>query len=378
MLNINSDSPFLINKLILQNFRNFENQKFNFDNQQILLSGKNGCGKSNILESLTMLGRNPSLRNSDFEEMVKINSSQFTIFGQTCNHDFIEKISLNFTKNPKKKNLEINGEAVNSKRQGDVKNYLPNFIFLTPQIEQLFIAGKANRRQYLDHIVADIDLLHQNRLNDYQKFLRERLIILQKYQQQSSAKKWLETIEDKIVETGIAIGAARIEAIEFFNKAIKSFDSNFPKTNLIVIGDIEQALTKQSSMQIESLYHDKLIANRQADLENFKTNFGIHRSDFDAIFCTKDLSAILSSTGEQKAIMIAITIARAKICAEYRNQPTILIFDEIVSHLDNKRKIDLISEIGETKLQSFFSATDFNLIPMELKNKISEIKVDNF
>ncbi len=370
-------NQFLINKLILQNFRNFENQKFIFDNQQIFLSGKNGSGKSNVLESLTILGRTPSIRNSDFDEMLKIDAPQFSVFGQVSGHDFIEKISVNFVENPKKKNLEINGESINIKRQGDVKNHLPNFIFLTPQLEQLFISGKANRRTYLDHIVADIDLLHQNRLNDYQKLLRERLLILQKYQQQSSSKKWLETIENKIVETAIAIGSARIEAIEFFNKAIKSFDSNFPQTTLQIIGDVEQAINKQSSLQIESFYHEKLQNNRKADLENFKTNFGIHRSDFDAIFCTKNLSAILSSTGEQKAIMIAITIARAKICSQYRNQPTILIFDEIVSHLDDKRKIDLLSEIGATNLQCFFSATNFELVPFELRGKISEIKIDN-
>jgi len=371
-------NQFLINKLILQNFRNFENKKFIFDSQQIFLSGKNGSGKSNILESLTLLGRTPSLRNSDFDEMLKVETEQFSVFGQVNGHDFIEKISVNFVKNPKKKILEINGEAINIKRQGDVKNHLPNFIFLTPQLEQLFISGKANRRTYLDHIVADIDLLHQNRLNDYQKLLRERLLILQKYQQQSSSKKWLETIETKIVETGIAIGFARIEAVEFFNKAIKSFDSNFPQTTLQIIGDVEQAINKQSSLQIESFYHEKLQNNRQADLENFKTNFGIHRSDFDAIFCDKNLSAILSSTGEQKAIMIAITLARAKICSQYRNQPTALIFDEIVSHLDDKRKIDLLTEIGATNLQSFFSATNFELVPFELRSKISEIKVDKF
>ncbi len=92
-----------ITKLILQNFRNFENKKFIFDSQQIFLSGKNGSGKSNILESLTLLGRTPSLRNSDFDEMLKVETGQFSVFGQIDGHDFIEKISINFVKNPKKK-----------------------------------------------------------------------------------------------------------------------------------------------------------------------------------------------------------------------------------------------------------------------------------
>ena len=105
-----------------------------------------------------------------------------------------------------------------------------NFIYLTPQIEQLFIHGKSARRDYLDKIVCDLDLSHQNRLNDYQKLLKERLLILQKYRNQNTGNKWLEIVENKIAEVGIAIAFARIEAVEFFNKAIESFNSNFPKT----------------------------------------------------------------------------------------------------------------------------------------------------
>ena len=115
--------------------------------------------------------------------------------------------------------------------------------------------------------------------------------------------------------------------------------------------------------------------NRQNDLENFKTEFGIHRADFDAIFCDKNLSATKSSTGEQKAIMISISLARAKISASYKNQPTILIFDEVVSHLDNQRKIHLFDEISQTNLQSFFSATSQDLIPA---SKINNFEIFEF
>ena len=125
---------------------------------------------------------------------------------------------------------------------------------------------------------------------------------------------------------------------------------------------------KQSAVVLEDLYKKKLEENRGADLENFKTNFGVHRSDFDAIFSEKNMLATKSSTGEQKSIMISITLARAKISAVYKNQPTILIFDEVVSHLDDKRKFDLFEEISATNLQSFFSATHKDLIPSKYAN----------
>lgn len=361
-----------ISKLVLNNFRNFSFKKFEFNSNQILFCGVNGSGKTNTLEALSLLGRSPNLRSDEYDEMLKKDASNFSIYGELKNHNFLEKIAIKFDKNSKKKNYEFNGESSGSKRQSDLKNYLINFIILTPQIEQLFILGKSQRREYLDKIVCDIDLSHQNRLHNYQKLLKERLLILQKYRNQVSGEKWLDIVENNIAEIGISIAFARIEAIEFFNKAIASFSSNFPKTFLEVGGEVEALIASKSSLFLENFYREKLNLNRQNDLENFKTAFGIHRADFDAIFCDKNFSATKSSTGEQKAIMISISLARAKISASYKNQPTILIFDEVVSHLDNKRKIHLFDEISQANLQSFFSATSKDLIPAE---KIQELEV---
>ncbi|MBU6338677.1 MAG: DNA replication and repair protein RecF [Rickettsiales bacterium] len=352
-----------ISKLILTNFRNFSSKKLEFSSQLVFLFGENGVGKTNILEGLTLIGRSQALRPADFEEMINNESKNgFTVYAELVNHDLIEKLGVAFDLEKKKKLFQVNGEILSNKKQNELKNKLINFIYLTPQIESLFISGKSERRVYLDKIVSDIDVEHQNRINSYQKLLKERLLILQKYKSNDSVK-WLDVIENQIVELGMAIASARIETVDFFNKAINSFSSNFPKPQLQIIGDVEQNVMKQSAVLLEENYRQKLKENRNSDLVNFKTAFGVHRSDFDAIFTKKNISAKFCSTGEQKSIMASITLARAKISATYRNQPTILIFDEVASHLDNKRKSDLFEEIKETKLQSFFSATTQDLIP---------------
>jgi len=369
-----------ITKIVLTNFRNFPTKKLQFSQNLVLFAGDNGVGKTNILESLTLFGRSSSLRNAEFEEMLNFDSAsqkkseQFTIFAEVEDHEFIEKIGISFALAQKKKIIEINGESLSTKRQSDLRNHLINFISLTPQLEQLFILGKSQRREYLDKIVSDIDPNHSSRINDYQKLLKERLLILQKYGTQKAGEKWLDIVEEKIVELGVAIAVARIEAIDFFNKAISSFSSNFPQAKLRVIGEIEEVVLKQSSIETEQQFKSKLRENRAADLASFKTIFGVHRSDFEAIFPTKNMSAIFCSTGEQKAIMIGITLARAQISARYKNQPTILIFDEVVSHLDEKRKKDLFDEISQINLQAFFSATSTNLMPQSyLENRVIEV-----
>ncbi len=363
-----------ISKLILENFRNFYSKKLQFNSQLILLSGENGSGKTNILEAITLLSKGSNLRGADLEEMVlndyknQKQVDHFAIYCELENHDSIEKIGVSFNKNHKKKILQINQETLSGKRQADFKNDLINFIWLTPALELLLISSKSERRDYLDKIVFDIDYKHVERINLYQKTLKERLLILQKYKNQSQGNQWLEIVENKIVELGVAIAFARLDAVDFFNKAINSFESNFPKAELKISGDIEQLAREKSALQIEEFYRQKLSSNRNFDLENFKTAFGVHRSDFSAIFLNKNAPSAFSSTGEQKSIMIGITLARAKISSAYKNQPTILIFDEIVSHLDEKKKGDLLDEIVNSNLQCFFSATSKDLLPQRFLN----------
>ena len=361
-----------LTKIILTNFRSFTSKKLEFSNDLVFLCGKNGIGKTNILEGLTLSGRSSYLRGSSFDDMVlddQINNDKKIEFGVFCeleNHEFIEKIGISFNSSSKKKIFQINGETLNTRRQNDAKSHLINFICLTPQLEQLFILGKSARRDYLDKIVCDIDFEHSTRLNNYQKLSKERLMILQKYQNQAPGEKWLDIIEEKIVELGIAIAFGRVEAVDFFNKAILSFSSKFPKSRLAIIGEVESMAKYKKAIEIEEFYKNKLKESRRLDFRNFKSNFGIHRSDFDAIFIDKNTSATRSSTGEQKAIMIGITLARAKISSDYKNLPTILIFDEILSHLDENRKINLVKEISKSKLQAFFSATSDKLIPSKI------------
>lgn len=354
-----------ISSLVLNNYRNFIQRKFDFNSDKILLCGDNGVGKTNCLEAISFLGRSQSLRGDDFDEVINCTqqSSDCTIFAELNNNEYIDNIALKYNKITKKKIYEFNGDVHNSKRQSDLKNHLINFIILTPQIEQLFISGKSNRRDYLDKIVSDIDLTHQSRINDYQKLLKERLLILQKYNLQKTADKWLDIVENKIAEIGIAIAFARIEALDFFNKAITSFISDFPKALLRVNGEVEDKILSGSALKLEEFYRQKLRENRSADCQNFKTEFGVHRADFEAIFVNKKISATQSSTGEQKAIMISISLARAKISAQYKNLPTIFLCDEVVSHLDDNRKLAFFDEVAQSKLQYFFTATNLQLIP---------------
>ena len=92
-----------ISKLVLNNFRNFSTKKFEFNSNQILFCGANGVGKTNVLEALSLMGRSPTLRGDEYDEMLKKDATNFSIYCELKNHNFLEKIAVKFDKNSKMK-----------------------------------------------------------------------------------------------------------------------------------------------------------------------------------------------------------------------------------------------------------------------------------
>jgi DNA replication and repair protein RecF len=171
-------------------------------------------------------------------------------------------------------------------------------------------------------------------------------------------QKWLDVIERQIAEIGVAIAISRNEAIQYLNKAILEIQSSFIKTKVKIIGEIEREAQNKTSIQLEEFFLHKLNNNRNLDAKSKRNLFGVHRSDFTANLLSKNnLSANLCSTGEQKSILIALTIARARINNFFKLPKAIMLLDEVVSHLDEKNKIELFKELKNINVQSFLTGT---------------------
>ena len=363
----------IIKQINLHNFRNFTTKQLRFENLLVLLYGNNGIGKTSLLEAISLFCKNGSLRQASNLEMLNHQADFWQVylefFNDFADDFYYQNLALKFEKNTNKKTWLINQQLQNNK-QNDIKSYLPNFICLTPQLEQLFILGKTTKREYLDKIVLDVNLQHQTYLNQYQKLCKERLVILQ---QKSNNNTWLNVIEKKISELAIAIAFTRDEAIEFFNQSISTFDSAFPKVFLQIYDETNRQ--NQSNLEKENFYQQQLKNNRQLDGFSGKTNFGIHKADFSALFVEKNISASMCSTGEQKLIMLAISLARAKISSYYKKQPTILLFDEIFSHLDDNYKNCLLNEVYNLQIPVFFTATSYLMLPNSFKKNLDLINL---
>jgi len=344
-------------KLKLDNFRNYQSKNFDFETKIIAIFGQNGVGKTNILEAISLLGKGSGLKNADFKEMInQQNSGQnlgqsFTIYGQIDNHPNVANIGTSYLAAENKRIFQVNHKILTNPSRYKA---FPTFIWLTPQMDNLFCSSKTLRRKFLDKIVADIDASHNSRINAYNHSLRERMSLLNRF---SRGGNWLDIIERKIAELGTAIASARNEAMNYLNQAILQGGGSFTKAQIKIIGEAEGLAEKLKAIEVEEIFITKLKENRKLDAVANRTSFGIHRSDVTAILLDKEIEAKFCSTGEQKSILIAITFARIRLFSLLNLPMAILLLDEIVSHLDDQKRRDLMREIFLLECQSFLTAT---------------------
>jgi DNA replication and repair protein RecF len=364
-----SSQRISISKLQLTNFRNYKSSNFTFDHKIIAIAGNNGVGKTNILESISLLGKIQGLKSAEFSEIVNndISSNNFTIYGEIKNHPDIDNVGVSYSKTESKKTFHINNKPAKGKN-------FPTIIWLTPQMDSLFYSSKTLRRKFLDKIVCDINPQHSTTINSYNQAVKERMRILTKIDVEThNRNQWLDIIERKIAELGTAIASSRNEAMHYLNDALIRIGNNFTKTQISLIGEIENYALFKKALEVEEIFLQKLKNNRGLDSKIGRTMFGVHRSDFTATLLEKNIEAKHCSTGEQKSILIAITFARVGLSSMLNLPSAILLLDEIVSHLDDKKREELLREILKINCQSFLTATNksfFNTLEKDGKNTL--------
>lgn len=344
--------------LKLSHFRNHINLSSNFNKKHVIIVGDNGIGKTNILESISLLAPGRGLRNSKFEEMINNRSSNpsWKISVNLNNISDFHEIEINLHKdNNSKFHKKITFDGSN--KSPELLNDVP-IVWLTPQMDQLVSGPSADRRKFFDRIVFNFYPEHAKLITKYEKLIKERSHILKNNRYE---KIWLEAIEEKIVEYGIKAAKLRVKICSFLQETILSYRDQFPHIILKLNNDIEEMLQDHSLEEVEIYFKKKLYENRENDFIMGRTNTGIHRTDLILYHKEKNLIASNCSTGEQKAILVNLILAQAHGLISRNNANPILLLDEIVAHLDEERRRELFKRINSLGIQSWMTGTEPDL-----------------
>lgn len=353
-----------ISRLRLTDFRSYAALSLETGPGPVVLCGQNGAGKTNLIEAISLLVPGQGFRRAGLADMARLGGSGgWSVFAGLETAAGGRAIGTGWT--PRAADAErsagravrIDGESRAPQSLGE----LLEIVWITPAMDGLFTGPASDRRRFLDRMVAAFDDGHRTRLNRLELALRQRNRLLELPRAKPAE---LDALERVVAETGTAIAAARLEALARLRRVIaarlaRAADSPFPWADIALDGRIEDMLASRAAIEVEDEYARRLAMMRDRDRAAGRTLEGPHRSDLVVRHGQKGMPAALSSTGEQKGLLVGLVLAHAEaVAGERATGAPVLLLDEIAAHLDAGRRAALFAEILALGAQAFMTGTE--------------------
>lgn len=356
-----ADAPY-ISRLSLTGFRNYAQLSLTLDRRPVVLTGANGAGKTNLLEAVSFLSPGRGLRRAQQDQIARVaGDGQWAVSVDIAEGDALTRIGIGLQTAPngteRSKRLRIN--QANATSSDALLEYL-RVLWLTPSMDGLFTGPAGDRRRFLDRLVLAGDPGHGRRVSAYEKALSGRNRLLDAPHPDPT---WLDGLESQIAELGVAIGFARQQLVDQLDArlaASQNPSSAFPSAVLTLAGPFETLLAspKRPALEVEEAFRSLLRSNRRRDAAAGRTLDGPQRSDLLVRHREKDMPAALASTGEQKALLIGLVLAHARLVSEIDGRSPILLLDEVAAHLDPGRRAALFDALLALGGQAWMTGTD--------------------
>jgi DNA replication and repair protein RecF len=353
-----------VTSLKLTGFRNYASLSLALSGRSVVLTGPNGAGKTNLLEAVSFLTPGRGLRRADLGEIARRpGDGAWAVAATVTNAGGDTDIGTGVALGPEgpetRRAVRINRAPA---RSTDALIEHLRVIWLTPAMDGLFTGPAAERRHFLDRAVLSIDKTHGTRVNAFEKAMRGRNRLLAE-QGPDRNGEWLDAIETEMAELAVAIAAARREWAGHIVALIEAGDkaSPFPWAEIHLEGRLEHELDGHPASVVEGLYATELAGERPTDAAAGRTLSGPHRSDLRVRHGPKQMAAETCSTGEQKALLIGLTLAEARLSAQLTGETPIVLLDEIAAHLDEVRRGALFDVLADLGCQAFMTGTDANV-----------------
>ncbi len=357
-----------VKRLTLSDYRNYQSLRVEADFSPIIITGENGSGKTNILEAISFLTPGRGLRSARLGDIKRIgakaesgwsvaaeilkNGEEYLIGTGVQKQISTEHAEDDDIHSYERRIVKINQQKI--AQQSELGKYISS-IWITPQMDRLFQGGPQPRRSFLDRLVYAFDLEHAKRTANFEHLYRQWFQLIK---QGCKDNHWLGSIEQEMAALGVAIAAARRELVARLNTFIlHEPDDVFPDVRLEINGIIEKMLDDKSALEVEDFYVENLAKQRINVVYNNSVD-GVNHTDFKVYYKKKNMPADLCSTGEQKALLISIILAQTKCQILNKGFSPVLLFDEVATHLDDKKRDALLEKICALNLQAWITSTE--------------------
>lgn len=336
-----------LSRISLENFRNHaattlvETAHFN------LLVGENGAGKTNLLEALSLLGPGRGLRRANLGDLARRAAPgdpplPFAIGASLTEAGTVSARLGTYTEagSPARRLVRVNGANATA---ASLAEWLA-LSWLTPAMDGLFTDSAGARRRFMDRMALAIAPDHARRVNALETALRERGKLLEN----KGDPRWLDAIEAQAADHGATVARTRAELAARLADELSALPPEpFARP----------ALTYRPGGPLaETALRAELAKGRPRDRAAGRALTGPQRDELQVEMASTRQPASSCSTGEQKAMLIAITLAHGILAAAGR--PSVLLLDEVAAHLDPVRRIELFRRLREGKAQVWMTGTE--------------------
>ncbi len=366
----------MLQQLTLSHFRHIADKRYTDLGAINLLLGPNGAGKTNVLEAISLLSPGKGMRGATpalWRQSTAALSDGWAINGVI--QDSLDGLSIATGSPPNdptsiKRVVSINRTVQSS--QQSLTDILA-VIWLTPQMDGLFLADIGERRRFFDRLIYALYPDHAKYLAIYENGLRQRNRLLK---QQQRDVFWYRALHHTMSGPAVAIAAARNDVIAQLNGWMEATDLNMPLPLLSVDGLAENALQTARATDVEALLRDTWDRQLSDDLQHGSTQHGPHRSDFSAMYRAKNIDAKFCSTGEQKSLLLSVILSHAAWVKDHdRSRPLIILLDDIAAHFDELRRNYLYDYMPQLPAQIWLTGTDRNDFEGLLASAQSDVQV---
>ena len=348
-----------LSRVRLDHFRNYPAADLRIGAGHIVVLGDNGAGKTNLLEAISMLAPGRGMRRARGEQLAFAATADpgrvsrradWAVSARLETPDGAIDIGTGVPSDSTTGNriMRLEGHTVS---QADMGHRIA-VSWLTPEMDGIFLDSPAARRRFLDRLVIAFDPAHIGRLSRYEKALRQRSHLLS---EGGGDCAWYSALETVLAETAVAVTAARQSLIRALSDEAAKGWFGFPGVALNVTGDTENWLSDMPALDVEDRI---MIAAKTARLAGDATMPGPHSSEFQAQHLASGAMASHCSTGQQKAMLIAVILAHARLQEKRLRRVPVMLFDDVAAHLDQQRRDALLDAVQCLGGQCWYSGTD--------------------
>lgn len=344
-----------IDKLILKNFRSYENLNMKFSSSLNIFTGYNAQGKTNIIEAIYYAALGTSYRLKNDNDLINWDKENAIINIDFSRLDIDNNIKFYLYKK-KRRQIILNGQAI---RQRDLPGNITVVLF-SPEDLLLIKGAPSLRRRFLDIELSQTDIFYYNTLVKYNKIVNQRNMLLKKIREHRVSSSTLSIWDAQLVEAAVFIWQRRYKAIELMSdfaaemqKAISSekeiLRMKYKIKNIVLDKDILKSL--------KNVYQEALIKSRDDDIRRGSTNIGPHHDDIELFINHINLKNF-GSQGQQRTSVLSLKLAELSYIKSISGQYPILLLDDVMSELDEKRRERMLEYLQKKEIQIFITTTD--------------------